>query len=108
MGMGGLGDMMKQVQKMQAKMAEIQAQLEKAQVEGSAGGGMVKVIANGKHEVISVTIDPEVVDRNDVEMLQDLVVAAVNQAHQKAQELASEQMAELTGGLKIPGLNLPF
>ncbi len=108
MGMGGLGDMMKQVQKMQAKMAEMQAQLEQAQVEGSAGGGMVKVIANGKHEIISISIDPEVVDKNDVEMLQDLVVAAVNAAHQKVRDMQSEQMSQLTGGMKIPGLNLPF
>ena len=108
MGMGGLGDMMKQVQKMQAKMAEMQAQLEQAQVEGSSGGGMVKVIANGKHEIVSITIDPEVVDKNDVEMLQDLVVAAVNAARQKAQEMQAEQMSQITGGMKIPGLNLPF
>jgi len=108
MGMGGLGDMMKQVQKMQAKMAEVQAQLEQAQVEGSAGGGMVKVIANGKHELVSIAIDPEVVDKNDVEMLQDLVVAAVNAARQKVQEMQAEQMSQLTGGMKIPGLNLPF
>ncbi len=106
--MGGIGDMMKQVQKMQAKMAEMQAQLEQAQVEGSAGGGMVKVIANGKHEIISISIDPEVVDKNDVEMLQDLVVAAVNAAHQKVRDMQSEQMSQLTGGMKIPGLNLPF
>ena len=108
MGMGDLGGMMKQVQKMQAKMAEMQAQLEQTQVEGSSGGGMVKVVANGKHEIVSITIDPEVVDKNDVDMLQDLVIAAVNAAHQKVQELQSEQMSQLTGGMKIPGLNLPF
>jgi DNA-binding YbaB/EbfC family protein len=108
MGMGGLGDMMKQMQKMQAKMAEMQAQLEQAKVEGSAGGGMVKVVANGKHELVSIAIDPEVVDRNDVEMLQDLVVAAVNAASQKVQAMQAEQMSQLTGGMKIPGLNLPF
>lgn len=108
MGMGGLGDMMKQMQKMQAKMEEMQAQLEKATVEGSSGGGMVKVTTNGKHEILSLSIDPEVVVKDDVEMLQDLIVASVNQARQKAQELQSEQMGQLTGGLKIPGLNLPF
>ncbi len=108
MGMGGLGDMMKQVQKMQAKMEEVQAQLEQMQVEGSSGGGMVKMVSNGKNEIVSVTIDPEVIDRNDPEMLQDLVLAAVNQARQKVQELQAEQMSGLTGGLKIPGLNLPF
>jgi len=105
---GGLGNMMKQVQQMQAKMEEMQAELEKAEVEATAGGGMVKVVANGKHDILSITIDPEVVDKDDVEMLQDLIVAAVNQAHQKVQELQSEQMSNITGGLKIPGLNLPF
>ena len=108
MGMGGLGDMMKQIQKMQAKMEELQAQLEKETVEGSAGGGMVKDLANGKNDIISITIDPEVVDKNDVAMLQDLVMAAVNQTRQKVQEMQAEQMSGLTGGLKIPGLNLPF
>lgn len=106
--MAGLGDMMKQVQKMQAKMEEMQSQLEQMTVEGSAGGGMVKVTTNGKNEVLSITIDPEVVNKDDIEMLQDLIVAAINQARQKVQELQSEQMANLTGGLKIPGLNLPF
>ena len=108
MAKGGLGNMMKQVQQMQAKMEEIQAELEKAEVEGSAGGGMVKVVANGKQDIISITIDPEVVDKDEIEMLQDLIVAAINQARQKAQELQSERMSGLTGGLKIPGLNLPF
>jgi DNA-binding YbaB/EbfC family protein len=108
MGMGELGDMMKQVQKMQAKMEEMQAQLEAATVEGSAGGGMVKVTTNGKNEILSLSIDPEVVNKDDVEMLQDLVIAAVNQARQKVQELQAEQMGNITGGLKIPGLNLPF
>lgn len=106
--MAGLGDMMKQVQKMQAKMEEMQAQLEQSTVEASAGGGMVKVTTNGKHEVLTVVIDPEVVNKDDIEMLQDLIVAAVNQARQKVQEMQSEQMANLTGGMKIPGLNLPF
>jgi DNA-binding YbaB/EbfC family protein len=108
MAKGGFGDMMKQVQQMQAKMEQIQASLEQAEVEATAGGGMVKVVANGKHEIRSITIDPEVVDKNDIEMLQDLIVAAVNQARQKVQELQAEQMAGLTGGLKIPGLNLHF
>lgn len=108
MGMGGLGDMMKQVQKMQAKMEELQAQLELATVDGSSGGGMVKVTTNGKHEILSLSIDAEVINKDDVEMLQDLIVAAINQARQKVQELQAEQMGNLTGGLKIPGLNLPF
>ncbi len=108
MGKGGLGDMMKQVQKMQAKMEQMQAELEEMQVEGTSGGGMVKVIANGKSDIQSITIDPEVVDKDDVEMLQDLILAAVNQAREKAQETQAEHMSGLTGGLNIPGLNLPF
>lgn len=104
----GFGDIMKQVQKMQAKMEEVQAELEQERVEGTAGGGMVKVIANGKQEIVEVKIEREVVDPDDVEMLEDLIVAAVNQAQQNAQEMASEKMASVTGGLNIPGLNLPF
>ena len=102
MGKGGLGNMMKQVQQMQAKMAELQAELENAEVEASSGGGMVK------GDLKALTIEPEVVDKDDVEMLQDLIVAALNQAKEKVQELQQEQMAGLTGGLNIPGLNLPF
>jgi len=108
MGKGGLGNMMKQFQKMQAKMEEIQAELEQTQVEGTAGGGMVKVVANGKQDILEIKLEPEVVDPDDVEMLQDLIVAAVNQARQKAQELQAEKMSALTGGLNIPGMQLPF
>ncbi len=102
----GMGDIMKQVQKMQAKMEEVQAELEDERVEGTAGGGMVKVVANGQQIIVEVKIEKEVVDPDDVEMLEDLIVAAVNQAQQKAQELAADKMAGLTGGMKIPGL--PF
>jgi DNA-binding YbaB/EbfC family protein len=105
---GGLGGMMKQVQQMQAKMAEMQTQLESTEVEGSAGGGMVKVVVNGKNEIRSITIDKEVVNPDDVEMLQDLIVAALNQAREKSQEQQQQQMSSITGGLNIPGLNLPF
>ena len=108
MGKGQLGNMMKQIQQMQAKMEEMQAQLENETVEGTAGGGMVKVVANGKQDILEIKIDPEVVDPEDVEMLQDLIVAAVNQARQKAADLQSERMSSLTGGLNIPGMNLPF
>jgi DNA-binding YbaB/EbfC family protein len=108
MAKGGVGNMMKQVQQMQAKMEKIQAELEQTEVEGTAGGGMVKVTANGKQDIVSITIDPEVVDPDDVEMLQDLILAAVSQARAKAQELQTEKMASLTGGLNIPGMNLPF
>lgn len=108
MGKGGLGNMMKQVQQMQAKMEQMQAELDEMEIEASAGGGMVKVVVSGKGDVKSITIDPEVVDPEDVEMLQDLVVAALNQAKEKSSEAQQERMAGLTGGLNIPGLNLPF
>ncbi len=103
-----MGNMMKQVQQMQAKMEAAQAEMAEKEVEGTAGGGMVKVMINGKNEVLSVTIDPEVVDKEDVEMLQDLVAAAINQAYQKVQEMQSEMMSGITGGMNIPGMNLPF
>lgn len=102
----GFGNIMKEMQKIQAKMEEIQKELENKRVEGTAGGGMIKVVANGKQEILEIKIDPEVVNPNDVEMLEDLIVAAVNQAKEKAQQLQMEDMSKLTGGLKIPGL--PF
>jgi DNA-binding YbaB/EbfC family protein len=102
----GFGNMMKQVQKMQARMVEIQEQLAEERVEGTAGGGMVKAVANGKQEIVEITIDKEVVDPDDIEMLQDLIVAAVNQAQKAASEMAAERMAEVTGGLNIPGMGL--
>ncbi|MBD3381303.1 MAG: YbaB/EbfC family nucleoid-associated protein [candidate division Zixibacteria bacterium] len=101
----GFGNMMKQVQKMQARMAEVQEQLAEERVEGTAGGGMVKAVANGRQELVEIVIDKEVVDPDDVEMLQDLIVAAVNQAQKAASDLASEKMDEITGGLNIPGLS---
>lgn len=106
MSKGGLGNMMKQVQQMQAKMEKMQAELADARVEATSGGGMVTVVANGKQEIVSITIDPEVVDKEDVEMLQDLIVAAVNQAREKAMELQTERMASITGGMNLPGMNL--
>ena len=104
----GIGDIMRQAQKLQTQMAKVQEELAEKTVEGSAGGGMVTAIASGKQEVVSVTIDPEVVDPDDIEMLQDLVVAAVNDALRKAQEMVAGEMGKLTGGLgiNIPGLNL--
>ncbi len=108
MSKGNIGQMLKQMQQLQSKMQEVQTELESSEVEGSSGGGMVKVVANGKNEIVSVVIDPEVVDKDDVEMLQDLIVAAVNQAREKVQEMQSEKMSGLTGGMNIPGLNLPF
>ncbi|MEA1980149.1 MAG: YbaB/EbfC family nucleoid-associated protein [candidate division Zixibacteria bacterium] len=108
MSKGNIGNMMKQVQQMQEKMQKMQEELEQIEVEGSSGGGMVKVVANGKGDMVSITIDKEVVDPEDVEMLQDLIIAAIAQAKEKSQELQQEQMSGLTGGLNIPGMNLPF
>jgi nucleoid-associated protein EbfC len=102
--MKGMGDMMKQAQKLQAKMIKLQEELAEKTVETSAGGGMVKVIANGKQQIVSIKIEKEVVDPEDVDMLQDLVLAAVNDALAKSQEMVSGEMGKLTGGLKIPGL----
>lgn len=106
MGPKGLGDLMRQAQKLQTQMAKLQEDLALRTVEGTAGGGMITVVANGKQEITSVKIDREVVDPQDVEMLQDLVMAAVNDALKKAQEMASSEMGKLTGGLalNIPGL----
>jgi DNA-binding YbaB/EbfC family protein len=100
------GNMMKQAQKLQAKMTQLQQALEADRVTGSAGGGMVTVTANGKQEVVQIKIDPQVVAPDDVEMLEDLILAAVNQARENAAALAQEKMQQLTGGLNIPGINL--
>ncbi|MBU1170563.1 MAG: YbaB/EbfC family nucleoid-associated protein [Proteobacteria bacterium] len=102
--MGNMGNMMKQAQKLQAKMMKLQEELAEKTVDAAAGGGMVKVVANGKQQIISITIEKEVVDPEDVEMLQDLVTAAVNDALTKSQEMVSGQMSKLTGGMNIPGL----
>jgi hypothetical protein len=102
--MKDLGSIMKQAQKIQAQMAKMQEELSSRTVEASAGGGMISVVANGKQEVISIRIEPEVIDASDREMLQDLVVAAVNEALRKSQEMVSEEMKKITGGLNIPGL----
>jgi len=100
----GLGSLMKQAQKMQQQMAKIQEEMAGRTVEASAGGGMVIVTANGKQQILSVRIEPQVVDPNDVEMLQDLIAAAVNEALKKAQEMMTEEMSKVTGGFQIPGL----
>nr|WP_321503599.1 YbaB/EbfC family nucleoid-associated protein [uncultured Dethiosulfovibrio sp.] len=94
-----INNIMKQAQKMQAQMEQIQASLADERVEGNAGGGMVKAVANGQGELISVRISPEVVDPKDVEMLEDLVLAAVGDAIRKGQELAQNKMGQVTGGL---------
>ena len=102
--MQNFGDMMKQARKLQERMASLQKDLEAMTVETTAGGGMVTVVVNGKFELQSLKIDKEVVNPDDVDMLQDLIVAAVNEGIRKAQEMASAEMAKLTGGIKIPGL----
>lgn len=107
----GMGDLLKQAQKMQEKMQQVQEQLGDLSVEGTAGGGMVTAVASGKQEILEISIDKQVVDPKDIEMLEDLVVAAVNQALQKAQEMANQEMGKvaggmlgnLPGGMKIPG-----
>ena len=103
-GMGNLGNIMKQAQAMQERLAKLQAEAARKTVQASAGGGMVTVVANGGMEVVSIRIDPEVLRSNDAEMLQDLIVAAVNEALRKAREMVAEEMKEVTGGLQIPGL----
>ncbi len=95
---------MKQAQKLQSKMLKMQEELAEKTVETAAGGGMVKVVANGRQQILSIEIEKEVVDPDDVEMLQDLVLAAVNDALVKSQEMVSEEMGKLTGGMNIPGM----
>ncbi len=102
--MKGMGNMMKQAQKLQAKMLKLQEEMASKTVEASAGGGMIKAVANGKQQLVSIAIEQEVVDPEDVEMLQDLIVAAVNDALDKSQEMVSGEMNKLTGGLNIPGM----
>lgn len=99
-----VNQMMKQAQKMQQEMAKVQEELQNKTVEATAGGGMVTVAANGKKELVDIKIDPQVVDSDDVEMLQDLILAACNEALHKAEDMMAEEMQKLTGGLNIPGL----
>jgi len=107
--MKNLGQMMKQAQAMQAKMAEMQEKLGQLEVTGQSGGGMVKATLNGKSELRRLKIDPSLVDPNDVEVLEDLVVAAVNDAKVKVEAAVAEEMKQVTGGLDLPpGLKLPF
>jgi hypothetical protein len=101
---GNMAKMMKQVQKMQAGMMKLQEELGNRTVESSAGGGVVRVVANGKQEIVAVEIKPEAVDPEDVEMLQDLVLTAVNEALDQSREMVSKEMGKLTGGMNIPGL----
>lgn len=108
-GVPNMQAMMKQVQKMQEKVAQVQAELESKRVTAEAGGGMVKVTANGKQQVVKIEIEREVVNPEEKEMLEDLVVAAVNQALERAAAMAQEEMQKATSGMlpNVPGLNLP-
>jgi hypothetical protein len=99
-----MGDLMRQAQALQERMAKLQEEAGSKTVQGSAGGGMVTVVANGRQEVLSVKLDPEIVKSQDQEMLQDLIVAGVNDALKKAQAMMAEEMKGVTGGLNIPGL----
>lgn len=99
---GRMGKMMKQAQKMQEKMMEVQKELEEKTVEATSGGGAVRVVANGRKELVKVEIDPEVIDDEDVEMLQDLILTAVNAALQNAEEMISTEMQKVTGGFDLP------
>ncbi len=102
--MKGFGNLMKQAQQLQSKMLKVQEEMATRTTEATSGGGMVTAVANGKHELVSVKIEKEVVNPEDVEMLQDLILAAVNEALKKAQEMVAEEMKKLTGGMNIPGL----
>jgi nucleoid-associated protein EbfC len=102
----GFGNMMKEAQKLQQQMMALQEEVAKRTVEATAGGGMVTVVANGKQELVSVKIDAEVVSKDDVQMLEDLVLAACNEALRKSRELVQQELGKLTGGLKIPGLGM--
>ena len=104
--MHNLGNIMKQAKKMQEKMGQLQQELETKTVEAQAGGGMVRVVVNGKFEIVSLKIEKEVVNPEDIEMLQDLITAVVNEGIRKAQEMASAEMAKITGGLNIPGMGM--
>ncbi|GKV70410.1 nucleoid-associated protein [Sporosarcina sp. NCCP-2716] len=103
-GMGNMQGMMKQMQKMQKQMAEAQEKLGDERLEGTAGGGMVKVIVSGDKKVVDVVVDPSVIDPEDAEMLQDLIIVATNDAMEKADELTNSTMGQFTKGLNLPGM----
>jgi nucleoid-associated protein EbfC len=100
----GFGNLMKEAQKLQQQMEKMQAEVAQRKVEATAGGGMVTVEANGKQEIVSIKIDPEVISKDDAQMLEDLVLAACNEALRKSRDMMQQELGKLTGGLKIPGL----
>lgn len=100
----GLGNILKQAQQIHSKITQLQEEMAQKTIEASSGGGMVSVLMNGKQQILSIRIDPEVVNREDIEMLQDLIMAAVNEAIRRSQEMVAEEMKKITGGLSIPGL----
>ena len=100
----GFGNLLKQAQQMHTKITELQEEMAGKTVEASSGGGMVSIVMNGKQEVLSIRIDPEVVNREEIDMLQDLIAAAMNEAIRKSHEMMTEEMKKITGGLAIPGL----
>lgn len=104
--MKGFGNLMKEAQRLQAQMAQLQEEVGQRTVEATAGGGMVTVCASGKQELVSIKLDPEVVTPDDVQMLEDLVLAACNEALRKSREMVQQELGKLTGGLKIPGLGM--
>lgn len=107
--MANIGQMMKQAQQMQKKMQDVQAKLDEMTVEGTAGGGMINVVMTCKGAVQKLTIDPSLVDKDEIEMLEDLITAALNDAKGKAQSLMDKEMASVTGGMGLPGgMKLPF
>ncbi|HET9882305.1 MAG TPA: YbaB/EbfC family nucleoid-associated protein [Candidatus Binatia bacterium] len=105
-GIGGMGNLLKQAQEMQSRMAKIQEELAQKTVDGSAGGGMVQVTVNGQLALTAIKIDPSVINSEEKEMLEDLIMAAINDGMRKARDMASSEMSKITGGLKIPGLSI--
>ncbi len=104
--MKGFGNMMQDAQRLQQQMQTLQEEIAKKKVDATAGGGMVTVEANGKQELLSIKIDPDVINKDDAQMLEDLVLAACNEALRKSRDLVQQELGKLTGGLKIPGLGL--
>ncbi len=102
--MKNLSGILKQAQKIQERIARIQEEIGDKRVEASAGGGMVRAVANGRQEIVSIEIDPEIIKSGDIELIQDLVVASVNEALRKAKELVAEEVSKATGGLNLPGI----